>query len=207
MLIDIRLLFKKYKLKINGILHIGAHHCEELHSYRNIGVKEDQIVWVEGNKSIVEEMKKKFPSGRIFNALVSDKDNEELQFIITNNGQSSSILELKEHIKEHPHVYEVSRIKMYSTTIDTFISTNNIEPSLNFVNMDIQGAELKALKGMSQYLQYVDYLYLEVNTKELYEGCGLLDDIDSFVKLYGFERKEINMTPHGWGDAFYIKIK
>jgi hypothetical protein len=59
---------------------------------------------------------------------------------------------------------------------------------------------------MKKYLlKNVDYLYLEVNIKELYENCCLLPEIDNFLKEFGFEQKEISMTQYGWGDAFYIK--
>jgi FkbM family methyltransferase len=207
MLIDFNYLYQKYKLNITGILHIGAHYCEELNDYKKIGLTDQQIVWIEGNKNIVEEINKTFPQRRIYNEIVSDEDNQEVNFIITNNGQSSSILELKEHLKEHPWVFEINREKRKTITIDSFVSKNSIESNLNFVNIDIQGAELKALQGMKSYLNNVDYLYLEVNIKELYQGCGLLDDIDNFLKEFKFDRKEINMTKHGWGDAFYIKSK
>jgi hypothetical protein len=60
---------------------------------------------------------------------------------------------------------------------------------------------------MIKYLENVDYLYLEVNIKELYQGCSLLPEINEFLKGFGFEQKEIKMTHHGWGDAFYIKNK
>lgn len=112
---------------------------------------------------------------------------------------------MKEHLREHPHVYEIKREKRLTKTIDTFVSENQIESSLNFVNMDIQGAELLALKGMKNNLPYVNYLYLEVNIKELYAGCGLIGEIDEFLKRYGFYRADTSMTQHGWGDAFYIK--
>jgi FkbM family methyltransferase len=206
MLINLNYLNQKYKLNIKGILHIGAHYCEELDDYKKIVLNEDKIVWIEGNNNIVENIKQKFPQRRIFNEIISNEDDQEVVFIITNNGQSSSILELKEHLKEHPDVFEINREKRKTITIDSFIAKNNIDSNLNFVNIDIQGAELKALQGMKDYLDNVDYLYLEVNQKELYEGCGLLSQIDEFLKIYNFERKEINMTQHGWGDAFYIKL-
>ena len=204
MLIDYVYLSNKYKLNINGILHIGAHYCEELYKYRQL-VPENKIVWIEGNKNIVDSIRIHFPERRIFNLLISDKDNEEVFFIITNNGESSSILELKEHLTEYPQIHEVCREKRLTTTIDSFIENHNIENTLNFVNMDIQGAELKALQGMKNYIKYVDYLYLEVNEKHLYEGGCLESELDNFLKDFGFERKEICMTNNGWGDAFYMK--
>ena len=75
----------------------------------------------------------------------------------------------------------------------------------NFVNIDIQGAELLALKGMTATLPYIDYLYLEVYTKHLYKDCALLPEIRAFFKPFGFALQELQMTPHGWGDAFFVK--
>jgi len=46
-----------------------------------------------------------------------------------------------------------------------------------------------------------------VNEKELYKNCGLIDEIDIFVSIYNFKRVLTLMTPHGWGDAIYIKNK
>ena len=48
-------------------------------------------------------------------------------------------------------------------------------------------------------------MYLEVNEKELYKNCGLINEIDAFLANYGFKREITCMTPHGWGDALYIK--
>ena len=59
MLIKINELLSKYNLKIKGILHVGAHECEELLDYMRAGVKMNNIYWVEGNKDIYEKMKQK----------------------------------------------------------------------------------------------------------------------------------------------------
>jgi hypothetical protein len=32
-----------------------------------------------------------------------------------------------------------------------------------------------------------------------------MNEIDSYLKNYGFERVETNVTRAEWGDAFYIK--
>ena len=39
MLIPIYNLKQEFNLKINGILHVGAHECEELKDYNRIGIK------------------------------------------------------------------------------------------------------------------------------------------------------------------------
>jgi hypothetical protein len=61
-----------------------------------------------------------------------------------------------------------------------------------------------ALKGATQSIKYAKAIYLEVNEKELYKNCGLIDEIDKFLSNYNFKRVLTNMTKHGWGDALYI---
>ena len=47
---------------------------------------------------------------------------------------------------------------------------------------------------------------LEVNQTEVYKGCGLISDIDTFLLQYNFKRVLTNITPYGWGDALYIYV-
>ena len=60
---------------------------------------------------------------------------------------------------------------------------------------------------MSKYLVTCDYVYSEVNFEELYEGCGLMADIDSYLSQFGFSRITVAETRSGFGDALYAKKK
>ena len=144
---------------------------------------------------------------QIFHVLVGDTDYKEVDFIVTNNFQSSSILELQEHKKEHPQVVETGRQRQFTMRLDTMIDQKilPVDKRHNFLNLDIQGAELLALRGMGKHLDTFDYVYTEVNTKHLYRGCALLGEMDKFLSEKGFIRKELSMTGHGWGDAFYVR--
>jgi hypothetical protein len=62
----------------------------------------DKIIWVEGNPTLVEKIKKKYNNVIIKNYVVSDIDDKECSFNITNNGQLSSILELGTHKQYYP---------------------------------------------------------------------------------------------------------
>ncbi len=64
-----------------------------------------------------------------------------------------------------------------------------------------------ALKGAIKSIQHAKALYLEVNEKELYKGCGLMPEIDEFLSQYNFKRVLTHMTHHGWGDALYVLDK
>ena len=207
MLIPLELLVQRFNLNIAGILHIGAHECEELNSYLKVGIKNENIYWIEAMEDKVNLMKKE-KKVQIYQALIDIEDDKEVKFNITNNGQSSSILEFGSHKAHHPHVKMVDSKQLKTTRLDTFIKKNKIPiEKLNFMTIDIQGKELDALKSMNNYIQYVQYIFTEVNTEEVYKNCPLLTEIDEYLKEKGFARVACKMWPGncGWGDAFYIR--
>lgn len=207
---DIYNTLKSVNINITGILHIGAHNCEELGYYTKEGIDSSKIIWIDALPEKVEEARLKgIPN--VYNAVISDKE-EEVTFHITdntntrNNRESSSILEFDTHSIEHPQVKLIEKRTMNTIPLTKFFKDNKLDSSLyNFWNIDIQGAELYALKGAGDLLKTVSVLYLEVNTKHLYKNCPLLDEIDSFLSENNFVRVALEMTSHGWGDALYIK--
>ena len=206
MLIDFEYLCKKYSFVPTGIIHIGAHLMEERKIYLSMGV--DNIVWVEANPKLYNRIKNNNTSSKelFFNYVISNKNNEMCDFNITNNGQSSSILELDKHKIYHPDVYVTDKISIQSKTIDSLFESENIDASkYNFLNIDIQGAEYLAFLGASKTLEKIDYIYSEVNEDTLYKDCGLISDIDRLLSAYGFRRVETSMSSWEWGDAFYIR--
>ena len=202
---EIPRIMKEHNIALKGILHIGAHKCEEMPIYENFGLSATDVVWIDAIDTYVFLAKKRgIP--HIYNAVITDKDDEVVTFNLSNNDASSSILEMETHLIEHPHIYYVDKVEMNTVTIDTFFKRNTLDPKkYNMCNIDIQGAELLALKGGVEYLAYVDLLYLEVNERHLYKGCALVGEIDTFLEAYGFKRILTKMTQYGWGDAIYIK--
>lgn len=202
---DIKNILQKYDIKITGVLHIGAHECEEIDVYAELGVSPNDIVWIDAMyRSITIAKMRGIPN--VYTAIITDKDDLEVDFNVSNNMASSSILELHTHKIAHPDIFYIDTFSEKSITVDSFFKTHNLDGSkYNFWNIDIQGAELLALKGGSASLKDVDVLYLEVNEQELYKDCGLIGDIDEFVGRFGFIREMTFMTDSGWGDAIYIK--
>ena len=208
MLISIQQLGQQFQLKITGILHIGAHECEELSDYNRLGIPTDKTYWVEAMPDKVAFCRERYGAGlHIYQAVIDDRDDEKVSFNVTNNGQSSSILEFGSHATSHPQVHVVGKLEMTTTRLDTLIEREHIPiSSLNFVNLDIQGVELRALKSMAKYLQHVQYIYTEVNTEEVYKGCNLIGEIDDYLGGFGFTRVTQHIyKEYGWGDAFYMK--
>jgi FkbM family methyltransferase len=197
-------MLEKHNILITGALHIGAHECEELSFYDQLGLTMDDVIWIEAIPNKVQEAKtRNIPN--VFHSVITDKDDEIVTFKVANNGQSSSVLDFGTHSQEHPDIVFTDKIDLNTITIDTFFERNRIdETKCNFWNFDIQGAELMALKGGTKYIKSAKAIYLEVNEKELYKECALIGEIDIFLAQYNFKRVLTNMTYHSWGDALYI---
>jgi uncharacterized protein YunC (DUF1805 family) len=201
---EIRDMLQKYSIDISGAFHIGAHECEEMEFYNKMGIPAEKIVWIDAIASKVDNaIQRGIPN--IYHAVVTDKDGEEVIFNIANNFQSSSVLPLGTHLVEHPGIHYTEKVVQNSITINSFFDLHGLDgKAYEFWNFDIQGAELMALKGATKYIAYAKAIYLEVNEKELYVGCGLIDEIDAFLSTYAFKRVITRFTQHGWGDALYI---
>jgi len=192
-----------FPLPITGIIHVGSHMCEERDIYLSF-VTENNIVWFDANSYCVDFIKQQFPSTVIFNECFSNKDNEIVTFNITNNIQSSSFLNLKEHYTEHPDIFTVDTRQLTTNTLNTFFKQHTEFDShqFNFLNIDVQGAELLILQGTD--ITKYDYIYLECSIAELYENGALFSQIYQYLMPY-FNIREINMTNHKWGDVLFFK--
>jgi FkbM family methyltransferase len=211
MLIDFRELFPRWNIKPKGVLHVGANVGEEAPVYDELGIND--VVWIEANLPtyiMLERNVQKY-NHRTFCFCVGDENKDAVLHISNNGSQSSSILELGTHKTAHPEVHYISDFPVNMMRLDSFFRKVDDSPkynidNLDFLNMDIQGAELKALRGMGDLLHQFKWAYLEVNKAELYKGCALVEDIDLYMLGFGFRRAETKWCGNtGWGDALYIK--
>jgi FkbM family methyltransferase len=205
MLIDFRELFPRHNIKPKGVLHVGANVGEEAPVYDELGIKD--VVWIEANEQLIPQLRintRDKYNHKVYHACVGDVQDLEVQFHISNNaGQSSSYLELGTHKTAHPEVHFVRDVVMKMQRIDQL---QTCWGGYDFLNIDLQGAELKALRGMGDLLKQFKWAYLEVNKAELYKGCALVEDIDLYMLGFGFKRVETRWCGNtGWGDALYIK--
>jgi FkbM family methyltransferase len=206
MLIDFRQLFPRYNINPKGVLHVGANVGEEAPVYLELGIKRQH--WIEANDQIFQKLVANIsnnPEATAQNICIGDTTDELVIFHISNNGsQSSSILELGTHKTAHPEVHYVEEVEMRTVRIDMIVP--ELTNGLDFLNIDLQGAELKALRGMGELLNQFKWVYLEVNWEELYVGCALFPEVCDFMQSKGFkvaEYKKCGGT--GWGDCLFIR--
>ncbi len=202
MLLNLDNLKQKYKLNIKGVLHIGAHVGQEYVAYERLGII--NVMFFEPVPSTFNKLKENVGNRAILvNTALGNMIGEIEMFIETvNSGQSNSILKPEHHLTQYPQIQFAEKQKVPITKLDTFIE---VREKFNFINIDVQGYELEVFKGGSDFLNTIDYVMAEVNRAELYSGCAKVEELDTFLGTYGFERVETTWAGGTWGDAFYIK--
>ena len=205
MLISISDLKHVYGCNPSGVLHVGAHLCEEAVMYEKF--KWLPCYWVEANQSLLVAAKSKMDdlskNHFFYEGVVWEKSGEKIKFNITNNFQSSSVFEMGTHKNLYSDVFVNLVEERITTTLDELIPA---ESYFDFINLDIQGAELNAIKGLGSRLANINWIYTEVNKNKVYKNICLVKDIDNYLRPYGFKRIATYWLPGaGWGDALYVK--
>ena len=196
-----------FGIKPAGVLHVGAHKGDEITTYRKHGVT--PIVFVEANPTLADGLRNRFqsePDVFVIEAAASDTEGRA-NFNVTNMDQSSSLLPLKDHSNLYPRIKVAEQINVRTARIDDLLKEIGLDTrEIGLTVMDIQGAELMALKGAPLLLKEIQALQLEVNYAELYAGCAEIGELDTFLEGAGFLRCA-TMSPYSdrWGDALYVR--
>ena len=202
MLISIREQSKIYGIYPTGVVHVGGHSGEEFSEYKNH--KWGNVLWVEAQPKLAKHLEKLIigSGDRVINAAVWDSSGVKLNLHITSNSESTSLLEFGTHSLEHPEIVVTSELEVITETLDDIVPK---DWQFNYVALDIQGVELRALEGFKAGLAGVNWICTEVNNKEVYKGCAQITELDTYLSAHDFKRCATRMTSFGWGDAIYIR--
>jgi FkbM family methyltransferase len=171
-----------------GVVHVGANVGQERELYRRHAL---EVLWIEPIPEVFTRLAQNIagvPRQRALRALVTDRDDAEYEFHIANNdGESSSILELKEHRDVWPTVDFTRTIKLKSNTLATLLERERIDLTrYDALVMDTQGSELLVLRGAEPLLEGFKFIKTEVPDFEAYAGCAKLDEIGRFLQARGY---------------------
>lgn len=202
MLIPVNELLEDFNVKPTSILHVGAHLAEESLEYeKNFNVP---VLWIEAQSKLCSKLRRILnpKMNTVIEACVFDKNDELLSLNISSNSQSTSILRFGSHAITYPDIFVSEGVVVRTKRLDKILEGRKVP---DFVNLDIQGVELRALKSLGDLITEVNVVYTEVNKRYVYEGCDLIKDIDDYLGGYGFRRITTRWVfGAGWGDALYI---
>jgi FkbM family methyltransferase len=200
-------LFARWSVIPLGVIQVGAHEGSEVGTYLALGAQ--NVLCIEANPSVYARLVSRvghLAGVQTVQCAVGDHDGTAT-FRITSSDQSSSLLPLKKHRDLYPQIVETTQLQVPLFRLDSLLARLQTDRTrFNILHMDIQGAEMLALRGAEQLLPYIDAISTEVNYEELYEGCALISDLDEFLAAHGFTRVD-TVTPYdpSWGDALYVR--
>jgi FkbM family methyltransferase len=117
--------------------------------------------------------------------------------------KSSSLLAPDLHLQVHPWVSfdEVQSVPVL--TLEDFCATAGIR-QVDFIHVDVQGAELQVLRGAGAMLESTRAIWLEVESVPLYAGQPLKADVETFMAERGFTLL-VDTVRRISGDQLYVR--
>jgi FkbM family methyltransferase len=187
-----------------AVVHCGAHLAEELEEYEDVGWRE--VTWIEANPDLIPQLMARVKNSNLSKILVAalwSVDGKDLELNIASNSYSSSFLNFGSHAKTYPDINFEKVIKVKSVTLDSLFKSYGICNEALLV-LDLQGGELEALKGATNFLNHFDYIYTEVSNGDLYESQGKWKEITSFLASQNFKLADWQYSKQlNWGNALY----
>lgn len=192
-------------ISMRGVIHVGAHYGQEYLDYINNGISD--IVFIEPLKANYDKLLElyEFPDSVITMniALGNIRGEVEMNVETANKGMSSSILEPGTHLDTYPKITFDTKEMVKIDKMDNLTINRGL---YNVLNLDVQGYELEVLKGAENTLPFIDIIFTEVNTGDVYKGCAKLGDIDEYLAKHDFDRFWLNIYDNiCYGDAIYIR--
>lgn len=186
-----------------NVFHIGARG----NPIRGWG-KDVQIIGFEADYKEAKRLQEVYPDHKFFHAIIGE-DCEFHSLYITKKPECTSILKpMPENWVQYGRASraEVLEVKDIQTqSLDCWCSINEIYP--DFIKIDIQGYELKALRGYS-HLEYVAGIETEVYFSNLYHDQDLFFKTYEYLNDKGFELFRIAQCTWGgtliFGDALFL---
>jgi FkbM family methyltransferase len=153
---------------------------------------------------------------RLIEAAISDEDGEGDLHLSSGQppgksqddrwdygNKSSSLLEPAELMQRfHPWLQFKKKIRIQTLRLDSFLQQECLG-YVDFIHMDIQGAEWKALQGATNLLRKTGLIWIEVAEEMIYSGQPKAADIKALLKSLGFSLL-LSCVENGFGDHLYV---
>lgn len=209
--LDLVELLRACRLRIDGVVHVGAHIGDEVDDYRHCGITRQ--VWIEPQPEVFARLQARIagnPDARAFNVACGASAGEaEMHLLNGNDGRSNSLLVPKLHLERFPDFRPAGTIRVPVVPLDDLLAREGLDPrAYPLMVLDVQGFEMHVLRGAGAYLASgCKAVVSEVAAAELYAGGCLVQDLDSFFGARGFLRLRTKWAAGCAGDAFYIRAE
>lgn len=209
-------------VRLTGLLHLGGHAGQELAVWHLLGARRIFVVEPQSHMfdllnnnanaltnamSIVDGFERKNPklsSGvKVLRAAVSDKNTQGVIKIHEHDKESSLLHSASDSVTGIKNEEPVEIVTI-ETILDKYIAPWDPK-DFNGLWMNIQGSELKALKGANDYIRQFEFIMLEINFVKRYVGCPEPQEIYEFLEYSGFSMFSSYRFHDDYGYAIYTQ--
>ncbi len=184
-----------------------------------------RIIAFELEEKLCEELNRKAPTGISYFPVALGRSEERRLLFKTQEQMCCSLFKPQEELLRQYNNLEVAMLEsvtsMDTVSLDYFLAQHGIN-DVDFVKIDIQGAELDVFKGGTSALENVVTIVTEVEFIPLYYKQPLFGDVCAFLTTQGFMfHKFLGLagrtlrpvvigdnanfaTQHMWSDAVFI---
>ena len=184
-----------------------------------------EIIGFEIEKELCDKMNSKASKGIRYYPYALGEKNEKKKLYNTKHPMCTSLYKPNEKLIRLYNNLDVSYLKSESEietiSLDNFIDKHKID-EVDFIKIDVQGAELDIFKGGKNVLKNVLKIICEVEFVSMYENQPLFGDVNNFLTQHDFMfqkfisiagrtlRPLIPKNPdaasqHMWSDAAFIR--
>lgn len=184
-----------------------------------------EIIGFEIEKELCDKMNSKASKGIRYYPYALGEKNEKKKLYNTKHPMCASLYKPNEKLIRLYNNLDVSYLKseteIETISLDNFIDKHKID-EVDFIKIDVQGAELDIFKGGKNVLKNVLKIICEVEFVSMYENQPLFGDVNNFLTQHDFMfqkfisiagrtlRPLIPKNPyaasqHMWSDAAFIR--
>jgi FkbM family methyltransferase len=119
--------------------------------------------------------------------------------------KSSSLLKPGKLPDQFQWIQFREQIKVPTLRLEKFCQNHGIK-SIDYVHMDVQGAELRVLDGAGAKISDIGLVWMEVSFQPAYEGQPIEAQATEWMKDKGF-RRVAQISYGAEGDALYLNMR
>lgn len=200
---------EKHGLGITGVLHIGANDGQEAAEYEAEGCR---VIWIEGDPDVYERLClaiASYPRQSAYCCLCSDVAGELVTFhVASNDGGSSSVLPpISDVFAAFEGLEIVATRELMTNRLDVCFLENGVSlEDCDLINVDVQGFELAALRGLGDNVQRFSAVIAELNWVAAYQGATRPHELESYLASHGFCRAWLSVG-YPQGEGIWVKRK
>jgi len=150
------------------------------------------------------ERTKDCPNVTCYNIALSDHIGTETMYVSSGASTAvSSLYEPYEYIKERPNVF-FEKAEVPTIILDTWAHKQGIT-HVDFMWLDMQGAELKVLKAAPKMVSTVRVIFVEASLTERFKNIPLYDELFLWIETQGLKIIQQDAPKHNKVNLLCVK--